>query len=106
MSQDTTDEDVYLASSQVLRTIPLVVVPDEEERERSRKKREQQAALRAARRRWWVRSWFLRRVQQGHILVHTLLQELQREDECRLRNFLRIDAAILQEILEKVQGKI
>ncbi|XP_072177059.1 uncharacterized protein [Diadema setosum] len=43
-------------------------------------------------------------VQQGH--YHTLLQELQREDEGRLRNFLRIDAAIFQEILEKIQGKI
>lgn len=57
-------------------------------------------AVRQRRRRWWVRPWILRRPQLGQ--YETMMGELQLEDEAALKNFLRIDQELFQELLVRL----
>ena len=55
---------------------------------------------RRRRRRWWVRPWLQRRLQHG--AYHALLQELYVEDEGSTRNFVRMDIAHFDKLLQLV----
>ena len=50
--------------------------------------------------RLWVRPWIARRNQYG--AYHALVQELSSEDPSGLKNFLRMDMATFNELLEMV----
>ena len=52
----------------------------------------------------WVRQWILRRSQLGQ--YEQLLQELRDEDRKGFKNFLRMDHAMFQELLQRVQGRL
>lgn len=48
----------------------------------------------------WVRPYLLRRPQYGH--YETLMMELEREDAVLYKNFLRLDAAMFHDLVDKV----
>ena len=50
--------------------------------------------------RLWVRPWIARRNQ--YVAYHALVQELSSEDPSGLKNFLRMDMATFNELLEMV----
>ena len=56
--------------------------------------------LRRRRQRVWTRPWLLRRPNLGHF--DALLRELRLEDEASFRNYLRMDARMFQELVERV----
>ena len=59
---------------------------------------------RHARRRFWCRPWLARRTLFG--LYDHLLHELNREDSASYNNFLRVDAELFGEILDRVTPAI
>jgi hypothetical protein len=50
--------------------------------------------------RLWVRPWIARRNQYG--VYHALVQALSSEDSSGLKNFLRMDMATFNELIEMV----
>ena len=59
---------------------------------------------RRRKRRMWVRGWVLRRPLHGQYEV--LMRELELEDEAAFRNFLRMEPATFQEIVDRVGPRI
>ena len=59
---------------------------------------------RPARRRVWCRTWLARRTLFGQ--YDHLLHELNREDHASYKNFLRVDADLFGEILDRVTPAI
>ena len=54
--------------------------------------------------RWWVRDWLLRRPFYGQ--YDALLTELKTEDPETFRNFIRMDFAMFDELLERLSPRI
>ena len=61
-------------------------------------------ARRRRRRRVWVRPWLLRRPVLG--AYEQLMQELRLEDEAAFTNFLRMEPAMFQELVDRVGPRI
>ena len=59
---------------------------------------------RPARRRFWCRTWLARRTLFGQ--YDHLLHELNREDSASYKNFLRVDADLFGEILDRITPAI
>ena len=55
-------------------------------------------------RRFWVRPWILRRPLLGH--YERLMAELSREDVPAFKNFVRMEPAMFQELLERLTPRI
>ena len=56
------------------------------------------------RRRWWVRPWLQRRVLYGQ--YEMLMAEMARDDPASFRNFIRMDPAMFQELLNRLGPRI
>jgi len=70
---------------------------------RRRERREQEAEAerrRRRRRQYWTRPWLLRRPDLGQ--YERLMNELQVEDQASFRNFLRVDPALFNELVDRV----
>lgn len=71
---------------------------EEEKRRRSRRRRQQR------RREIWVRQWLTRRPLYGQ--YEKLLHELNREDPNGYKNFLRVDADMFGELVNRISHRI
>ena len=56
------------------------------------------------RRRYWVKAWLLRRPNHGQ--YERLMHELRVDDEQSFRNFVRMDARMFHEILQRIEARI
>ena len=72
---------------------PIAITRRKAETDRQRRKRP---------RKWWVRPWLThpRRLQSGD--YSQLLQELQLEDEGSFDNYLRMEPAMFDELLQRI----
>ena len=75
-----------------------VIQLQEEEVEKRRRRRQQR------RRKIWVRQWLTRRPLYGQ--YEQLLHELNREDSKGYKNFLRVDANMFGELLDRISPRI
>ena len=101
--------DMFASEVQVAVVGIAWVLLEEEEnnrKENSHHIQGQQPARRARPRRWWVRPWLDadRRLQYGHF--HRLMEELRLEDTGSFTNFLRMEPAVFDELLNRIKPRI
>ena len=76
----------------------------EKEEEAADCKRRTKRSRQQRRKEIWVRQWLTRRPLYGQ--YEQLLQELNREDANGYRNFLRVDADMFGELLDRISPRI
>ncbi|XP_060582559.1 putative nuclease HARBI1 [Ruditapes philippinarum] len=81
------------------RAIAVLELEQEEEAEGRRHRRRRQM-----RRKIWMKQWLARRPLYGH--YEQLLQELNREDPKGYKNFLRVDADMFGELVDRISPRI
>lgn len=81
------------------RAIAVLELEQEEEAEGRRHRRRRQM-----RRKIWMKQWLARRPLYGH--YEQLLQELNREDPKGYKKFLRVDADMFGELVDRISPRI